>query len=158
MPRLEPSASSGGVRSRHRSRGGRVSTALAEINVVPMVDVMLVLLVIFMVTAPMMQQGFGVHLPQAKKASSVEAMPVTVSVPVNYPRDHRVYINDELIPVEVLGERIKQALQGQLGRSVILQSDGAVTTQDLIAVMSVLTEAGVEKLGIATQPPTGRAR
>jgi len=136
----------------------RVSTQLAEINVVPLVDVMLVLLVIFMVAAPMMQQGFGVHLPQAKKSSTLEAMPVTVSVPVSYARDHRVYINDELIPVEVLGERIKQALQGQLGRSVILQSDGAVITQDLINVMSVLTQAGVEKLGIATQPPSGRQK
>jgi biopolymer transport protein ExbD len=99
-----------------------------------------------------------VHLPQAKKAATLEAMPVTVSVPVSYARDHRVYINDELIPVEVLGERIRQALQGQLGRSVILQSDGAVITQDLISVMSLLTQAGVEKVGIATQPPVGRQK
>ena len=157
MARLEQ-GSALPVRGARRTRGMRVSTQLAEINVVPLVDVMLVLLVIFMVAAPMMQQGFGVHLPQAKKSSTLEAMPVTVSVPVSYARDHRVYINDELIPVEVLGERIKQALQGQLGRSVILQSDGAVITQDLINVMSVLTQAGVEKLGIATQPPSGRQK
>jgi biopolymer transport protein ExbD len=69
-----------------------------------------------------------------------------------------LYINDELIPVEVLGERVRQALQGQLGRSVILQADGAVAMQDTVAVMSVLTQAGVEKLGIATQPPAGRQK
>jgi biopolymer transport protein ExbD len=157
MARLEQ-GSALPVRGARRTRGMRVSTQLAEINVVPLVDVMLVLLVIFMVAAPMMTQGFGVHLPQAKKAATLEAMPVTVSVPVSYARDHRVYINDELIPVEVLGERIRQALQGQLGRSVILQSDGAVITQDLISVMSLLTQAGVEKVGIATQPPVGRQK
>jgi biopolymer transport protein ExbD len=157
MARLEQ-GSALPVRGARRTRGMRVSTQLAEINVVPLVDVMLVLLVIFMVAAPMMQQGFGVHLPQAKKAATLEAMPVTVSVPASYARDHRVYINDELIPIEVLGERIKQALQGQLGRSVILQTDGAVMMQDTVAVMSVLTQAGVEKLGIATQPPVGRQK
>ncbi|MEI6246430.1 MAG: biopolymer transporter ExbD, partial [Acidobacteriota bacterium] len=61
-----------------------MSTALAEINVVPLVDVMLVLLVIFMVTAPMMQQGFQVNLPQSKKASSISAEPVYVSVPNSF--------------------------------------------------------------------------
>src|SRR5262252_7083746 len=93
------------VRGARRTRGMRVSTQLAEINVVPLVDVMLVLLVIFMVAAPMMQQGFGVHLPQAKKATALEATPVTVSVPATFGRDRRLYINDEMIPVEVLGER-----------------------------------------------------
>ena len=157
MPRLEQ-GSALPVRGARRTRGMRVSTQLAEINVVPLVDVMLVLLVIFMVAAPMMQQGFGVHLPQAKKATALEAMPVTVSVPATFGRDHRIYINDELIPIEVLGERIKQALQGQLGRAVILQTDGVVTMQDTVAVMSVLTQAGVEKVGIATQPPAGRQK
>jgi len=157
MARLEQ-GSALPVRGARRTRGMRVSTQLAEINVVPLVDVMLVLLVIFMVAAPMMQQGFGVHLPQAKKSATLEAMPVTVSVPISYARDHRVYINDELIPVEVLGERIRQALQGQLGRAVILQTDGAVMMQDTVAVMSLLTQAGVEKVGIATQPPAGRQK
>src|SRR5215831_15244002 len=120
MPKLEETTQAPGRHAR-RARSMRVATSLAEINVVPLVDVMLVLLVIFMVAAPMMQQGFGVHLPQAKKSTALEAMPVTVSVPATFGRDHRLYINDEMIPVEVLGERVRQALQGQLGRSVILQ-------------------------------------
>jgi len=151
MPKLDHAAHLP-VRGARRTRGMRVTTQLAEINVVPLVDVMLVLLVIFMVAAPMMQQGFGVHLPQAKQSTPLEAMPVTVSVPLSYPRDHKVYINDELIPIAVLGERITQALHGQLDHSVILQPDGALSTQDTISVMSVLTQAGVEKVGIATQP------
>ena len=64
MPKLEPIPSSGS-RGGRRARGSRVTTSLAEINVVPLVDVMLVLLVIFMVTAPMIQQGFPVNLPQS---------------------------------------------------------------------------------------------
>jgi biopolymer transport protein TolR len=145
------------VRGARRTRGMRVSTQLAEINVVPLVDVMLVLLVIFMVAAPMMQQGFGVNLPQARKASPIESTPVTVSVPINFARDHKLLINDDMVPFDVLGERIKQALQGQLDRQVILQTDGQVTMQDTVTVMSALTAAGIEKVSIATQPVSAKA-
>src|SRR6186997_3095536 len=110
MPRLEPSGSSGGVRSRHRSRGGRVSTVLAEINVVPMVDVMLVLLVIFMVTAPMMQQGFDVKLPEARTAKATTSEPVYITVPTSYRRDKKVQVGDEYVLLRDLPEKARQAV------------------------------------------------
>ena len=72
MPKLEP-MSNGGMRARHRGRSARMSTSLAEINVVPLVDVMLVLLVIFMVAAPMMQQGFAVRLPESRRSTPASA-------------------------------------------------------------------------------------
>ena len=67
-----------------RARGARVSSALSEINVVPLVDVMLVLLIIFMVTAPMMQQGLAVNLPQARKSDPVKAQPIYVTIPATF--------------------------------------------------------------------------
>src|SRR3954447_13182774 len=107
MPKLHDTAGSNGSR---RGRGARVSTTLAEINVVPLVDVMLVLLIIFMVTAPMMQQGLQVNLPQARRATPVTAQPVYVTIPATFPKDHIVQIGNDEVRVEILQERMKQAM------------------------------------------------
>ena len=151
MPKLEEMQQTPGRHAR-RARSMRVSTSLAEINVVPLVDVMLVLLVIFMVTAPMMQQGFGVHLPQSSRSQAVAA-PVTITVPVTFHKDGKVRIGEELIPLDVLTARVQQALDGRLTKDVILAGDGAVTLQDLFRVFDKLKEGGVEKVGIQSQPP-----
>jgi biopolymer transport protein ExbD len=90
----------------------KVSTSLAEINVVPLVDVMLVLLVIFMVAAPMMQQGFAVQLPQSRQSKAI-AEPITVTVPASFRQDRRVRIGNDVVSLTALPERIKQALFGQ---------------------------------------------
>ena len=93
-----------------RGRGARVATSLAEINVVPLVDVMLVLLVIFMVTAPMMQQGFNVNLPQARRTDPINAQPVYVTIPADFPQRRFVQIGEEPVRLEVLAERVRQTL------------------------------------------------
>jgi biopolymer transport protein ExbD len=156
MPRLEPSASSGGVRSRHRSRGGRVSTALAEINVVPLVDVMLVLLVIFMVTAPMMQQGFDVKLPQTRRAPATTSEPVFVTVTLDFHKTRRVQIGDDpaFVDLQAASERVRQAILNTPTKSVILRGDGGVVYADLMQVMDALLVAGVTQVSLATQPYT----
>jgi biopolymer transport protein TolR len=146
-----PASSSRGAR---RSRGMRVSSSLAEINVVPLVDVMLVLLVIFMVAAPLMQQGFAVQLPQAKKSAPIDTTPITVSVPLSFHENRRVRIGAESIPLDVLSERVRQAMGGQLKRGVMLAGDGGVTLQDLTTVFEALKVGGVESIGIMTTPPT----
>lgn len=154
MPRLEPSASSGGVRSRHRSRGGRVSTALAEINVVPMVDVMLVLLVIFMVTAPMMQQGFDVKLPGAKAAKPTTSEPVYVTVPLSFRSDRRVQVGDKFVALSDLPEQARQAVLTTSTKSLILRGDSGITLGELIKVWDALVQGGIQQISMATQPYT----
>jgi biopolymer transport protein ExbD len=154
MPKLEETTQAPGRHAR-RARSMRVATSLAEINVVPLVDVMLVLLVIFMVTAPMMQQGFGVHLPQAKRAAPVSA-PVTIAVPVTFRQDHTVRLGNEAVRLEFLAERVRQVLNGQLTRDVMVAGDGQVSLQDLMQVLDKLKEGGVEKVGIQSQPAAER--
>jgi biopolymer transport protein TolR len=145
----------GGTSSRARRRrgGARIASTLAEINVVPLVDVMLVLLVIFMVTAPMMQQGLAVNLPQARRADAVTAQPIYVTVPVSFRNDRRVQLGDESMSVDVLQERLSQSLLSRADKNVFLRTDGAVTMQEVMQVFDRLRDAGVDKVGILTQPP-----
>jgi len=153
MPRLETSASSGGGRMGRRGRGPRVSTALAEINVVPLVDVMLVLLVIFMVTAPMMQQGFEVNLPQSKKATPISAEPIYVTVATSFRKDGKVQLGTTAMTLEDLPERVRQALLNTSTKTVFLRGDAAVPYGDIIRVADALKLGGVEQVAMATQPP-----
>jgi biopolymer transport protein ExbD len=156
MPKLEPMQQPAGRTGGRRARAMKVSTSLAEINIVPLVDVMLVLLVIFMVAAPMMQQGFPVQLPESSRAPIVESPPVTVTVPATFRKDQRVRLGQDSVPLEALAERIKQALAAESSRDVLLASDGGVVFQDVVTVMDRLYEGGVRNVGLQVQPPRGR--
>src|SRR5438552_6115717 len=92
-------------------RGRRVASTLAEINVVPMVDVMLVLLIIFMVAAPMIQRGIDVNLPVARRASPMTGERVEVTVPISYRQNHAVFLGREEVRVSVLQERVRQRIE-----------------------------------------------
>ena len=153
MPKVQAAAGGTG-----RGRRGRMvaATALAEINVVPLVDVMLVLLIIFMVAAPMMTRGLDVNLPVARRSQSLANERVFVTIPLSFERDRRVQLNEELIRVDVLGERMRQELQGKPDKSVYLRADGAVTVQHTMTVMDALKTAGVEKVGLVTRLPGER--
>jgi len=142
----------GARRSGRRARAGRVSTSLAEINVVPLIDVMLVLLVIFMVTAPIMTQGFPVQLPESRRSQPIDQAPVTVSVPGSFPVDGQVRVGDEAVPLDLLSERIRQELSNRADKNVVLASDGDITVQQMMSVFDQLRAGGVVNVGIQTQP------
>jgi biopolymer transport protein TolR len=130
----------------------RVSTSLAEINVVPLVDVMLVLLIIFMVAAPMMTQGMSVNLPPARRANPVTAQPIYITVPASFAQDRIVQIGNDEIRVDILAERVKQALLERTEKSLFVRGDGAVAYKDIVYVFDRLKDAGVEKVGLITVP------
>ena len=135
-----------------RSKGLRVSSSLGEINVVPLVDVMLVLLIIFMVTAPMMTQGLAVNLPQTRRATPVTAQPIYVTVPADFSKTHVLQINDDEVRVEILPERIRQAVLERDDKSVFVRADAKVTVQDVMTVFDRLKEGGIEKVAMASRP------
>jgi biopolymer transport protein TolR len=132
------------------------TSQLAEINVVPLVDVMLVLLIIFMVATPMMQRGIDVNIPVARRAAPLVSERLFVTVPLAYRQSRVVYIDDTPIRVNILEERVRQALLNKTGKEVFLRGDGGVQLQDLLEVMDRLKGAGVEKVGIVAKLPGER--
>jgi biopolymer transport protein TolR len=139
-----------------RRRGRRVSTSLAEINVVPLVDVMLVLLIIFMVAAPMIQRGIDVNLPVARRATPITGERIDVTVPLSYGQNHVVFIGRDAVNVSVLQERIRQKMETSAQKEVYLRGDRGVNLGQVMEVTDLLKAAGVEKVGLVTQGPDER--
>ena len=137
-------------------RGRRVASSLSEINVVPLVDVMLVLLIIFMVTAPMIQRGIDVNLPVARRSSPIVGQRIEVTVPLTYRQNHIVYLGTEAIRADVLQERVRQKMETVTQKDVYLRGDGAVQLQDLTEITDKLKDAGVEHVGLVTKMPGER--
>jgi biopolymer transport protein TolR len=151
MPKVQQHGDVGSGRGR-RGRGARVAPTLSEINVIPLVDVMLVLLIIFMVTAPMMQQGMQVNLPQARKSDPINAQPIYVTVPADFSSRRVVQIDKDEVRIDILHERVRQALLARDDKSVFIRADAAATMQDFVEVTEQLKQAGVEKVGFMSQP------
>ncbi len=122
---------------------------LSEINITPFVDVMLVLLIIFMVTAPMMVQGVDVLLPESSSGPiSSEDNHLVVSID----KDGKIYINDLNVTSDFLGEKLNKILENRSGKEVFLRADKRVSYGVVVHVMSEIKGAGVEKLGMLTEP------
>ena len=153
MPKLSPTED---VSTGRGGRVRRVSSSMAEINVVPLVDVMLVLLIIFMVTAPMLQRGVDVKLPVSKRSSAITDERVFVTVPLSYRQDHKVRVGEEPVSLDLLAERVRQVTDGRADRDVFLRGDGGIMLQELMEVMDRLREAGVENVGIVARLPEER--
>jgi biopolymer transport protein TolR len=133
-------------------RGNGSRSTLSQINVTPFVDVMLVLLIIFMVTAPMMDKGIDVNLPEVKNAPNLEAMkePLIVSVARNGSISighSRVSAPEKMVPV------LQQILRERKEKEVFLQADRDVPYGKVVEVMAAIREAGIQKLGMVARPP-----
>jgi len=151
MAKLEPMSNGSARMGGRRARGRRVSSSLAEINVVPLVDVMMVLLVVFMVAAPMLQQGMPINLPKSSQSKPISA-PITVTVPADFKQKHVVYIDKEPVKFDFLVERIKQALNDRSNKDVIVAPDERVTFGEGFQVLDKLNEGGVATANLQTQP------
>ena len=155
MPGVQPAETNGYGRGR---RGRRVGSTLSEINVVPLVDVMLVLLIIFMVTAPMIQRGVEVKLPVTRRADRIEGQRVFVTVPANFGQTRRVLLDDQEIRIDVLGERIRQLVETQSTKQVYLRGDGALRYRELMEVFDRLKGAGITDVGLVVEAPPDAVR
>jgi biopolymer transport protein TolR len=130
------------------SRKRQVGTHLSEINVTPFIDVMLVLLVIFMVTAPMMQSGIGVNLPQAE----TDTKPAEEGLTLTVTKDQYVHIGDSTININLLERRLTEYFTNKPKKVVYLQIDKDVPWGVGVRIMDITKKAGVEIVGVITEP------
>jgi biopolymer transport protein TolR len=122
---------------------------MSQINVTPFVDVMLVLLVIFMITAPMMQQGMQVNLPKTEaKAMEVKDEPVVVTID----RSGRAFIDKGEIPQGQLRAKLAAIFSSRSKKEVFLKADRDVPYGDVVRAMAEIKGAGIERLGMLTEP------
>ena len=133
-----------------------MTTSLSEINVVPLVDVMLVMLVIFMVTAPMMQRGLDVNLPEARRAEQLATERLFVTVPLEYRSERIVQVGDDHVRVEVLAERLRLEMLDRAEKAVFLRGDQEITYGELVTVIDLLKEGGVQEVGLVLDLPRER--
>jgi biopolymer transport protein TolR len=129
----------------------REGTTIAQINVTPLVDVMLVLLVIFMVTAPIIQQGVQVNLPQVRtNAIPGSEQPLVVTVAKN----GRIYLNDNPVSLAELGQKLRAIKKLKADKQVNLRADQEVRYGTVMKTIAEIKQAGIEKLGMVTRPPS----
>jgi biopolymer transport protein TolR len=121
---------------------------MADINVVPLVDVVLVLLVIFMVTAPMLYRGLDINLPQTATNTIKPEQRVVLTVE----RDRQIYLDKEHVPLVPLGPRLKTLRLSNPAVSVFLRADRDVPYGTVVQVMDSIKKAGIDKLGMVTEP------
>jgi biopolymer transport protein ExbD/biopolymer transport protein TolR len=129
---------------------GRTQTSLSEINITPFVDVVLVLLVMFMVTAPILQSGIEVDVPKTKtvKEISEERLVITID------KDQRVYLGNDPININEIGDRLHAKIRHPEGQSVFIRSDENVPFGAFATVMDAVKQTGITNVSIVTQPLT----
>ncbi|TLS67575.1 protein TolR [Mariprofundus erugo] len=132
-----------------QSKWDRDSEPMGEINVTPLVDVMLVLLIIFMVTAPLLTQGVNVDLPDSESPAmqqNVEPLVVTIQA------DGQIYMQDHAIAIEQLAPRIEAMRQQKPGLPIFIRGDAKTPYGRVAEVMSLLETSGIRKVGLVTEP------
>ncbi|MDR2861326.1 MAG: biopolymer transporter ExbD [Syntrophobacterales bacterium] len=136
---------------RHQFSGHR---PMADINVTPLVDVVLVLLIIFMVAAPMLQMGIDVNLPKVT-AKSVDVTEEKLVLTID--NNRQIFLNKTLLSLQELKTKLEAIFQDRIDREVYMRADRDVPYGFVVEVMSEIRKAGVDRLGMVTEPPQERA-
>jgi len=130
------------------TNNGRTQSSLADINITPLVDVVLVLLVIFMITAPVLQSGIEVNIPKTRTVKEITEQRLVVTID----RDQNVFLGDKPVNVHELGQRLRDA-SGDSGKKVIyLKADVRVPFGAFASVMDAVKQAGITNISVVTRP------
>ena len=127
---------------------GRTRSALAEINVIPLVDVVLVLLLVFMLTAPMMYRGIDVNLPKtsSKPTAIEERLVLTIS------KDRLLCLNERPLPLTTLESRLRELIRDRADKTIFIKADKDLAYGYVVETMDRVRRAGVERVGMVTEP------
>jgi len=154
---MQAGASEGGTHAAATYRGlrsRRTVSTLGEINVTPLVDVVLVLLLVFMVTAPMMSRGIDVSLPVANQPETEREDRITVSINAQ----ERIFVGDRPINLQLLEDTVRGMMEGRMHNVVYLRADESIRYGKVFTVIDKLKSAGVELVGFAYELPQEKAR
>lgn len=135
------------------SRSGHTQTALAEINITPLVDVVLVLLVIFMLTAPVLQSGIQVAVPKTKTVKEITQQRTVLTIN----KDQEVFLNDKPVNLNDLPTLLRQGNADTTDKVVYLRADEKVSFGAFATLMDAVKQAGITNVSIVTQPAESAA-
>ncbi len=130
---------------------GRTQTSLSDINVTPFVDVLLVLLVIFMLTAPVLQSGIELDVPKTRTVREISQERLVVSID----RGERLYLGNDAVNIHELGPKLKEKLGAKRGQSIFLRADQRVSFGTVALVVDELRQSGIEQISMVTEPLRG---
>jgi biopolymer transport protein TolR len=130
------------------SASGRTQTALSDINVTPLVDVVLVLLIIFMVTAPVLQSGIEVNVPHTRTVKEITEERLVISIN----KEQRVFLGNDPVNINEIGAKIRQKIRDPKHQSIFIRSDEDVPFGAFATVMDAVKQSGITNVSIVTQP------
>ena len=130
---------------------GRTQTSLSDINVTPFVDVVLVLLIIFMVTAPVLQSGIEVQVPRTKTVKQISEERLVISIN----REQQVFLNNDPVNINQIGQKIHEKIRDPQGQSIYVRADENVPFGAFATVMDAVKSSGITNVSIVTQPLEG---
>jgi biopolymer transport protein TolR len=127
---------------------GRTQTSLSDINITPFVDVLLVLLIIFMLTAPILQSGIELDVPQTKTVKEISQDKLVVSID----KGQRLFLGNDPINIHELGSTVKSKMGAQQNQSIFLRADRSVPFGTVAMVVDELRQSGIEQISMVTEP------
>ena len=133
---------------------GKTQSSLADINITPLVDVVLVLLVIFMITAPVLQSGIEVNVPKTRTVKEITEQRIVVTID----RDQQVFLGDNAVNVHELPQKLRSETGPNTKRVIYLRADERVPFGAFASVMDAVKQAGITNISIVTRPVEGKAK